>query len=681
MLQLFKASPKNESGIRKVVQPSSPVASDKQNDQKLSPRFKDRKNHNQLLLKDQIVTVVERYLIQDENIDPENMTEVRIGQRGGFGRVYEFVNSENKQMYAAKIIDKQTLQKLRKKQKIQSEIQLHKRLEHPNIVKFEHFFEDEENVYMVLELCQNQTLADLLRRRQFLSEFETRYYIKQIISALKYLHNAPLRILHRDLKLGNIFLDSKMQVKLGDFGLATQLIQDNDLKQSICGTPNYMAPELIMAIGDSQTNDLKLCGYSFAADIWAVGVIMYSLVCGRPPFETPVVEETYKKIKKVNYIFPTEEQRKRMGLSPLSYEFMDLITLILQKDPRMRPSLDQIQSHSFFTSKYIIPAELPQYTLTQAPSKEFISHFKNDQLKKPDQIKKSPRNNLVILAQQSKTPELIFNLEFLEENLELKRLELELIDESLLVQRWADYTKKYGIGYKLTNNTYSVLFNDHTSISQSIEQQSNQMFSYCSVQTKDKKQEIQEYSIQSCPKILEKKMTLLRSFQKYLQQMELQTMLVPSYLDIRENVKNLKDIHVIQTFQGDKCMLFMMSNQQIQSHFNDNSMIIIDKKRKIGVFFSPKHPKVPYSFYINNPEEIKKIKPSAYKRYQIIQEYEKSSFQQYNEAKLQQLITAAIRQGEFYKRTQYTRVGWNQDNGYEYWIFNSKGNQQKRHYD
>jgi len=76
-----------------------------------------------------------------------------------------------------------------------------------------------------------------------------------------------------------------------------------------------------------------MCGYSFAADIWAVGVIMYSLVCGRPPFETPVVEDTYKKIKKVNYIFPTDDQRKKMGLRPLSYEFMDLITLILQKDP------------------------------------------------------------------------------------------------------------------------------------------------------------------------------------------------------------------------------------------------------------------------------------------------------------------------------------------------------------
>lgn len=72
-----------------------------------------------------------------------------------------------------------------------------------------------------------------------------------------------------------------------------------------------------------------MCEYSFAADIWAVGVIMYTLVIGRPPFETTVVEDTYKKIKSVTYTFPTESTRKKQGLPPLSYEYMDLITLIL----------------------------------------------------------------------------------------------------------------------------------------------------------------------------------------------------------------------------------------------------------------------------------------------------------------------------------------------------------------
>ena len=142
-------------------------------------------------------------------------------------------------------------------------------------------------------------------------------------------------MLHRDLKLGNLFLDSKMQVKIGDFGLSTQLRGEVDLRSSICGTPNYMAPEILEA-QDAQGE----CGYSFAADVWALGVIMYTMVVGRPPFETTVVEETYQKIKDVSYSFPHAEERAKHGLAELSYEFTDLVTLILQKDPEMRPSLE-----------------------------------------------------------------------------------------------------------------------------------------------------------------------------------------------------------------------------------------------------------------------------------------------------------------------------------------------------
>jgi polo-like kinase 1 len=92
-------------------------------------------------------------------------------------------------------------------------------MNHQNIVKFEHFFEDENNVYILLEMCPNQTLADLMRRRWVITEFESRYYLKQVIAAIKYMHQH--HVLHRDLKLGNLFLDARMQIKIGDFGLAT----------------------------------------------------------------------------------------------------------------------------------------------------------------------------------------------------------------------------------------------------------------------------------------------------------------------------------------------------------------------------------------------------------------------------------------------------------------------------
>lgn len=103
-------------------------------------------------------------------------------------------------------------------------------MEHQNIVKFERFFEDKDNVYILLELCENKSLGDLMNARKMntgkgLTEFECCYYLKQIVAALKYMHNQ--RVIHRDIKLGNCFLDSKMQIKIGDFGLAIELPELN----------------------------------------------------------------------------------------------------------------------------------------------------------------------------------------------------------------------------------------------------------------------------------------------------------------------------------------------------------------------------------------------------------------------------------------------------------------------
>ena len=175
--------------------------------------------------------------------------------KGGFARVYEFINLETKQVYAGKIIEKHTLTKARLRQKLMSEIKIHRSLEHENVVKFEHFFEDSENVYILLELCPNQTLSELLKRRKRLTEIEPQCYLLQLISSLKYIHNH--KVIHRDIKLGNIFLNEKLEIKLGDFGLASKLEFEGERKRTICGTPNYIAPEIL----DSNT------GHSFEVDV------------------------------------------------------------------------------------------------------------------------------------------------------------------------------------------------------------------------------------------------------------------------------------------------------------------------------------------------------------------------------------------------------------------------------
>ena len=95
------------------------------------------------------------------------------------------------------------------------------------------------------------------------------------------------RVIHRDLKLGNLFLNDKMEVKIGDFGLATKLEFDGERKRTICGTPNYIAPEVLEAKQ----------GHSYEVDIWSLGVIVYTLIIGKPPFETNDVKTTYKRIR------------------------------------------------------------------------------------------------------------------------------------------------------------------------------------------------------------------------------------------------------------------------------------------------------------------------------------------------------------------------------------------------
>jgi polo-like kinase 1 len=120
-----------------------------------------------------------------------------------------------------------------------------------------------------------------------------------------------------------------MEVKLGDFGLAAKLDFAGEKRRSICGTPNYIAPEVL---------DMR-AGHSYEVDIWALGIIIYTLIIGKPPFETNDVKATYRRIKQNNYCFPDHIQ--------ISHAAKDLITSILATDPLMRPSLDTILQHDF----------------------------------------------------------------------------------------------------------------------------------------------------------------------------------------------------------------------------------------------------------------------------------------------------------------------------------------------
>jgi polo-like kinase 1 len=217
-------------------------------------------------------------------------------------------------------------------------------------VKFKDFFEDFENFYIFLELCKNQTLRELIGRRKRLMEIEVRCYVFQVISALKYLHSH--RVIHRDIKLGNLFLTDKMELKLGGFELATKLKFDGEKIRTICGT-NYMAPEIL----DGSS------GYSYEVDIWSLGIVIYTMLVGKSPFETNDVKLTYKRIKMNAYSFPDQIN--------ISQEAKKIISEILVNDPKARPTLDDLLSHPFLT-KSPFPRLLPASTLVVPPFRDYL---------------------------------------------------------------------------------------------------------------------------------------------------------------------------------------------------------------------------------------------------------------------------------------------------------------------
>ncbi len=267
--------------------------------------------------------------------------------KGGFAEVYDITDSATEEHFAGKIIAKSSLQKKKAKDKLRMEIRVHRSLQHKNIVRFVSYFETTDFFVIVLELCSNKSMMELLKSRKRLTEPEARYYLAQMLSALKYMHGH--RIIHRDLKLGNIFLNSSLEVKIGDFGLATQLAYDDERKKTICGTPNYIAPEVLQG-GEA--------GHSYQVDIWSLGVVLYTWIYGKPPFETSDVKTTYRRIRDNIYYFPDKIS--------VSEDARELIKRMLQKNPDERPTLDEISQHSFF-SRHLTPTQLPSTALVAEP--------------------------------------------------------------------------------------------------------------------------------------------------------------------------------------------------------------------------------------------------------------------------------------------------------------------------
>lgn len=232
--------------------------------------------------------------LKEEKSGFENFQYVRIGNKnqllgqGAFGEVFLIINKNEKKKYAIKIMNKAKLYENNTKLSIiRNEIEIHKRLDHPYITSLVNFKETQSDFQIILEYAKNGSLYSKIKKMKggFSEESAFKFFI-QTASALYFLQQNKL--VHRDLKPENLLLDDDNNIKLSDFGWCDFFNMEKELKQT-CGTYEYMAPEIILQRG-----------YNEKVDNWALGILLYELLHGVPPFH---VQDLYKDKKKVKILF------------------------------------------------------------------------------------------------------------------------------------------------------------------------------------------------------------------------------------------------------------------------------------------------------------------------------------------------------------------------------------------
>jgi len=260
--------------------------------------------------------------------------KVKLGE-GAFSQVYLVTNRKTGLQAAAKVMKKSKMNKDDVKA-VYEEARIMRQLQHPNIVKFIDIFDEKEYMYVIIEFLEGGALFDRVVEKDHYSERDARDLVFIFLSSLKFCHDRD--IVHRDIKPENMLLSSATDdssVKIADFGLSIHL-PDNKLCMHACGTPNYLAPEMIFRTG-----------YSKPVDMWAVGCIAFILLGGYLPFDTgdsstdPHNNKLYALIKTGKFEF-SEEYWKHV-----SDEAKGLISGLLTVDPSKRLTVEQALDHSW----------------------------------------------------------------------------------------------------------------------------------------------------------------------------------------------------------------------------------------------------------------------------------------------------------------------------------------------
>eukprot|EP00996_Jenningsia_fusiforme_P000929 NODE_1847_length_1382_cov_6.795199_g1671_i0.p1 GENE.NODE_1847_length_1382_cov_6.795199_g1671_i0~~NODE_1847_length_1382_cov_6.795199_g1671_i0.p1 ORF type:complete len:437 (+),score=107.27 NODE_1847_length_1382_cov_6.795199_g1671_i0:41-1351(+) len=278
---------------------------------------------------DEETTLFSKSSAEGQKVGIKDFEMVKVIGRGSFGKVMKVRRKGTDEIYAMKALRKDVIVREKMETHTKAEKTILQSVDHPFICKLHYAFQTKERLYLVLDLLPGGELFFHLQSDGAFTIPRARYYAACICSALDHLHQQ--NIAYRDLKPENIVLDKDGNACLTDFGLAKTALNANQQTHTFCGTPEYIAPEI-----------LKGTGHGKAVDWWAIGVLLYEMIVGIPPFYSENVDEMYQLILSKPLEFPEDPEVPK--------DAQDLLTKLLQRDPAQRLTDGaEIMKHPFFT--------------------------------------------------------------------------------------------------------------------------------------------------------------------------------------------------------------------------------------------------------------------------------------------------------------------------------------------